>query len=158
ALQLARRGKSVVLVDRRGPGEETSYGNAGLIQREGVVPYGFPQQFGLILRYALNNRIDAHYHWRAIPSVTSFLAKYWWHSNLSRHQIIARAYAPLIEHSISTHNELIEAAGAQDLIGKDGWVELFRTAGKQDAELREAARLNREYGVTFKELTAADVA
>ena len=33
ALQLARRGKSVVLVDRRGPGEETSFGNAGLIQR-----------------------------------------------------------------------------------------------------------------------------
>lgn len=158
ALQLARRGKSVVLVDRRGAGEETSYGNAGLIQREGVVPYGFPQQFGEILRYARNNRIDAHFHWRAIPSVTSFLARYWWHSNLSRHQIIARAYAPLIEHSISTHNELIEAAGAQDLIGKDGWIELFRTAGKQDSELREAARLNREYGVTFKELTPADVA
>src|SRR5690606_23130263 len=40
ALQLARKGKRVVLVDRREPGEETSFGNAGLIQREGVVPYG----------------------------------------------------------------------------------------------------------------------
>lgn len=157
ALQLARRGKSVVLVDRRGPGEETSYGNAGLIQREGVVPYGFPQQFGLILRYALNNRIDAHFHWRAIPSVTSFLAKYWWHSNLSRHQLIAKAYAPLIEHSISTHNELIEEAGAQDLIAKDGWTEVFRTSAKRDGELQEAARLRKEYNVTFKELTPADI-
>lgn len=157
ALQLARRGKSVVLVDCRGPGEETSYGNAGLIQREGVVPYGFPQQFGLILRYALNNRIDAHYHWRAIPHVTSFLAKYWWHSNLSRHQLIARAYAPLIEHSISTHNELIEEAGAQDLIAKSGWTELFRTSAKRDGELKEAARLRQEYGVTFRELTSADI-
>ncbi|MCJ8520794.1 D-amino-acid dehydrogenase [Pseudorhizobium tarimense] len=158
ALQLARRGKSVVLVDRRGAGEETSYGNAGLIQREGVVPYGFPQQFGMIFRYALNNRIDAHYHWRAIPSVTSFLAKYWWHSNLSRHQLIARAYAPLIEHSISTHNELIEEAGAQDLIVKQGWTEVFRTSSKRDGELKEAARLREEYGVTFKELTPADIA
>ena len=158
ALQLARRGKSVVLVDRRGAGEETSYGNAGLIQREGVVPYGFPQQFGMIFRYALNNRIDAHYHWRAIPSVTSFLAKYWWHSNLSRHQLIARAYAPLIEHSISTHNELIEEAGAQDHIVKQGWTEVFRTAGKRDGELKEAARLREEYGVSFKELTPADIA
>lgn len=158
ALQLARRGKSVVLVDRRGAGEETSYGNAGLIQREGVVPYGFPQQFGMIFRYALNNRIDAHYHWRAIPSVTSFLAKYWWHSNLSRHQLIARAYAPLIEHSISTHNELIEEAGAQDLIVKQGWTEVFRTSSKRDGELKEAARLRDEYGVSFKELTPADIA
>ncbi|MCB5204822.1 FAD-binding oxidoreductase [Neorhizobium sp. T786] len=157
ALQLARRGKSVVLVDRRGPGEETSFGNAGLIQREGVVPYGFPQQFGLIMRYALNNRIDAHFHWRAIPSVSSFLAKYWWHSNLSRHQLIARAYAPLIEHSISTHNELIEEAGAEDLIAKDGWTEVFRTSAKRDGELKEAARLHKEYGVVFKELTPAEL-
>ena len=32
ALQLAKRGVSVALVDRRGPGEETSYGNAGVIE------------------------------------------------------------------------------------------------------------------------------
>ncbi|MBW9091597.1 FAD-binding oxidoreductase [Rhizobium wenxiniae] len=158
ALQLARRGKAVVLVDRGEPGRETSYGNAGLIQREGVVPYGFPQQFGQILRNAMNNRIDSHFHWRALPSVSSFLAKYWWHSNLSRHQLIARAYAPLIEHSISTHNELIEEAGAQALIAKDGWTELFRTAAKRDGELREAERLRREYGVAFEALSPKDLA
>ena len=57
AIHLARRGKSVVLLDRRGAGEETSYGNAGLIQREGVFPYGFPHDFGALFRYALNNTI-----------------------------------------------------------------------------------------------------
>ena len=31
ALQLAKRGLSVALIDRRGPGEETSYGNTGVI-------------------------------------------------------------------------------------------------------------------------------
>ena len=59
AIHLARRGRSVVLVDRRGAGEETSFGNAGLIQREGVVPYGFPQELGMLIRYGFNNRIDA---------------------------------------------------------------------------------------------------
>ena len=44
ALHLQKRGRSVVLVDRRGAGEETSYGNTGIIQREGVVPYPFPRQ------------------------------------------------------------------------------------------------------------------
>ena len=90
--------------------------------------------------------------------VSSFLAKYWWNSNLSRHQLIARAYAPLIEHSIDTHNELIEEAGAEDLIVKQGWTEVFRTSAKRDGELREAGRLNREYGVAFKELSPADIA
>ena len=44
AVHLAQRGHTVTLMDRKAPGEETSLGNAGLIQREGVVPYGFPQE------------------------------------------------------------------------------------------------------------------
>ena len=47
ALHLLKRGRSVVLLDRRGPAEETSYGNAGLIQREGIVPYMFPRDLSL---------------------------------------------------------------------------------------------------------------
>ena len=49
ALHLQQRGREVILIDRRGAGEETSYGNAGLIQREGVIPYTFPREFGTIL-------------------------------------------------------------------------------------------------------------
>lgn len=158
AVHLARRGKAVVLVDRRGPGEETSYGNAGLIQREGVVPYGFPQQVETILRYALNNRIDAHYHLSALPSVAKFLATYWRNSNSSRHQVIARTYAPLIEHSISEHDVLIEEANAGHLIRKDGWTEAFRTKARQDAEVREAERLKREYGLNYTVLDAKGLA
>jgi D-amino-acid dehydrogenase len=62
ALHLRQRGRDVVLVDRRGAGEETSYGNSGLIQREGVIPYTFPREFGTILSYAMNCRRDAVYH------------------------------------------------------------------------------------------------
>jgi D-amino-acid dehydrogenase len=61
ALHLQKRGRDVVLVDRREPGEETSYGNAGLIQREAVFPYTFPRKFGTIVSYAMNNRRDAVY-------------------------------------------------------------------------------------------------
>ena len=58
ALHLQQRGKSVVLVDRRGAAEETSYGNAGLIQREGVYPYGFPHDYGALVRYGMNRTAD----------------------------------------------------------------------------------------------------
>src|SRR5215467_4368836 len=146
AIHLQRRGRQVTLVDRRDPGRETSFGNAGLIQREGVVPYGFPQQLGLLVRYAFNNRIDAHYHLRALPGQLSFLARYWWNSNTKRHEMISRAYAPLIDHSISEHNDLIEAARAEELIRKNGWMEIFRTDQKRDGEFAEAERLNREFG------------
>src|SRR5215510_10338878 len=55
ALHLQQRGRDVMLVDRHGvAGEETSYGNAGLIECASVFPYMFPWYFGLLLKYALN--------------------------------------------------------------------------------------------------------
>ena len=158
AIHLQRRGRQVTLIDRKAPGKETSFGNAGLIQREGVVPYGFPQQLGVLVRYAFNNRIDAHYHLKALPGQLAFLARYWWNSNAKRHEMISRAYAPLIQHSISEHNDLIEASNAQHLIRKNGWMEIFRTAGKRDAEFAEAERLRAEFGISYEQLDAAGVA
>ena len=59
AIHLAQRGRQVILVDRRQPGEETSYGNAGLIQREAVLPYAFPQSIKELLRHARNRNVDS---------------------------------------------------------------------------------------------------
>ena len=98
ALHLQARGRSVALVDRRGAAEETSFGNAGLIQREGVYPYGFPHDFGALLRYGFNRTIDAHYHPSALLDLAPFLWKYWHHSRRKRHARIARLYSHLIEH------------------------------------------------------------
>ncbi|MGF0537254.1 NAD(P)/FAD-dependent oxidoreductase [Agrobacterium sp. ES01] len=158
AIHLQRRGKSVVLVDRRGAGEETSFGNAGLIQREGIVPYGFPQEVSTLMRYGLNNRIDAHYHIAAMPKLVPFLSRYWWHSNKVRHNAIANAYAPLIENSVSEHDDLIQASGAGDLIRKDGWMEVFRTEKVRDDELAEAERLSKVAKINYTVLTPADLA
>ena len=114
ALHLQKAGRSVLLVDRRAPGGETSYGNAGLIQREGVYPYGFPHDFGALIRYAMNNTIDAHYHWSAIPKLAPFLWSYWMHSRASQHEAIAHKYATLIEHCVSEHDALAQEAGATE--------------------------------------------
>jgi D-amino-acid dehydrogenase len=77
ALHLQQRGRDVVLVDRSGAGEERSYGNRGLIQREGVIPYTFPRQFGTILSYAMNHRRDAVYHLAALPRLAPWLFRCW---------------------------------------------------------------------------------
>ncbi len=158
ALHLLKRGRAVTLIDRRRPGEETSYGNAGLIQREGVYPYGFPHDFGALFRYALNNTIDAHYHPSALPGLVPFLLKYWWHSGLVRHKAIARLYAPLIERSIEEHAELIAEAGAERLIEKKGWIKAFRSTRERDRAFAEAESLSAEFGVRHQQLSAEDLA
>jgi hypothetical protein len=154
ALHLQKRGRNTVLVDRRGVSEETSFGNAGLIQREGVYPYGFPHDFGALLRYAMNNTIDAHYHAAAIPKLAPFLFSYWMHSRKARHEAIARHYATLIEHCVSEHDALAGEAGAQHLLRRTGWMKVFRTTREQDARFAEADRWHADFGLNHRKLDA----
>ncbi len=154
ACHLQARGRQTVLIDRRGAGEETSYGNAGLIQREGVYPYGFPHDFGALIRYAWNNSIDAHYHPRAVMHLAPFLWTYWWQSRQRRHAEIAREYSRLIEHCVTEHDALATAAEATQFIRRIGWIKAFRTTRERDERLAEAARWNREFGLNYTALDA----
>jgi D-amino-acid dehydrogenase len=150
AVHLQKRGRATVLVDRRGPAEETSFGNAGLVQREGVYPYGFPHDFGALFRYGLNRTIDAHYHPTAIPRLAPFLWKYWHHSRPARHRAIARLYARLIEHCITEHEALAAEAGAQELFRRTGWMKVFRTERERDLRFAEAERWRQEFGLNYR--------
>ena len=157
ALHLQKRGRQTVLMDRRGVSEETSFGNAGLIQREGVYPYGFPHDFGALVRYALNNTIDAHYHYSAIPKLAPFLFSYWMHSRKEKHEAIARKYATLIEHCVTEHDKLAGEAGADHLLRRKGWMKVFRTTQERDARWAEADRWHAEFGLNHRKMSASDV-
>ena len=154
AIHLQRRGRNVLLVDRREPGRETSYGNAGIIQREGVRPRAFPRDLTTLLRIARNGGLDSRYKLMALPGYASPLAQYWWHSAPERYRKIVADYEPLIANSVSEHAVLIEAAGAGDIIDKKGWTLLFRTAEKRDAAFANAERDASEYGVGIAKLDA----
>ena len=152
ALHLQKRARAVVLVDRRGVAEETSFGNAGIIQREAVIPHPFPQDLATILRYASNRSIDAYYHPSALPHIAPFLWRWWRYSHPERHAEIARHYARLIEHCVVEHDALATEAGAGELLRRDGWIRVYRTEEKFATGLAEAQRIQREFGVAFRAL------
>ncbi|KGW18050.1 NAD(P)/FAD-dependent oxidoreductase [Burkholderia pseudomallei] len=152
ALQLQWRGLAVALVDRKAPGNETSLGNAGLIQREGVYPYAFPRDFCSLARYACNRATDVRFHPPAMPRLMPFLMRYWHHSRADRHARIARAYSTLIEHCVTEHRAMIEAAGAQALLRTGGWMKVFRTEGALNRAIAEARQWEAEYGVEYDAL------
>ncbi|MEO8145105.1 MAG: FAD-binding oxidoreductase [Betaproteobacteria bacterium] len=157
ALHLQARGRSVVLLDRRGAAEETSFGNAGLIQREGVYPYGFPHDFGALFRYGLNRTIDAHYHPSALLDLAPFLWKYWHFSRRERHAQIARLYSRLIEHCVTEHDALAAEAGATELLRRKGWMRVFRTDRERDLRFEEATRWRAEFGVNFSAMNQKEL-
>jgi len=154
AVHLQKRGRAVALVDRKLPGNETSFGNAGLIQREGVYPYAFPRDLGTLLRYARNQSLDVRYHADALLKVAPFLWQYWRNSHPEKHAAIARAYSTLIEHCVSEHRALAAQANASALLRPIGWMKVFRTEARHHDEIRFAEQWNREYGVAFESLDA----
>ena len=135
ALHLQKRGRSVVLVDRRGAAEETSYGNGGIIQREGIVPYGFPREWSKILTYALNRSPEANVHWRALPSIGPQLWRYWRHGTPALIDRSARAMRPLIERVVVEHEALMSEAGVTGMLRRTGYLKLYRSQAKLDAAL-----------------------
>jgi D-amino-acid dehydrogenase len=154
ALHLQQRGRDVVLLDRRGAGEETSYGNAGLIQREAVIPYTFPREFGVILSYAMNRRRDAVYHLSALPRLMPWLFRYWRNAAPERVERSARALAPLMARCVEEHEALIAEAGgaAPSLVNRGGWLNCFRCEESLRRAVADLRRLD-QYGVDYRVLT-----
>lgn len=158
ALHLALRGHEVTLVDRREPARETSYGNAGLIQREAVEPYPFPSGLSTLIRVAARRGADVHYHLGALPGIASRLAAYWSNSRERRYGPLALAYGRLIAGCLDEHQALITAAGADDLVTRQGYRWVFRDGRSLEQAVERARRLQRDEGVRHQVLDTAALA
>src|SRR5215469_3703347 len=158
AVHLRRRGWSVVVVDRKEPGQETSYGNAGFIQSEARRPYPMPTGLMSLLEIATGRNNDVHYRLASLPRHAGPLLRYWWNSFPARHDRISAVYAQIIAEAESEHDDLIRAAGADNLVRRDGYRVLYRDQAAFDRELAEAEALRAAYGIGFRAMSAADFA
>ncbi|WP_025597138.1 NAD(P)/FAD-dependent oxidoreductase [Burkholderia sp. WSM2230] len=158
ALHLQDRGRRVALVDRRAPGEETSFGNAGLIESSSVVPYAFPRSIGTLMRYARNQSTDLYWDYRALPSFAGWLARFWWESSPERLMSAARDMLPLIRQSVAEHDLLIARAGLSELAVSKGWTEAFRTPAEFARNVAAAQAHARTYGLRVVPLDAGALA
>ncbi|TDG07145.1 FAD-binding oxidoreductase [Paraburkholderia guartelaensis] len=147
ALHLQARGVQVTLVDRRGPGEETSHGNAGLIESSSVVPYGFPRDWRTLLRLVRNDSTVLRYDVRSLPAYARWLASFWRESSPARLAHAAHDMLPLIERSVAEHDALIERAGLREIVRPVGWLEAWRSAAGLEREMRTAQGVADAHGL-----------
>jgi D-amino-acid dehydrogenase len=151
ALHLQARGRKVVLIDRQQPGNGTSHGNAGLIERASVIPYAFPRQLSSLLRYAGNQQSDVRYSLKHLPKASPWLLQYWRHSGTKGLAAATRAMLPLVEHCVSEHDLLSAPAGMDHLIQASGWVEAYNSPPAFAKAQRDAAALM-DYGLNYEVL------
>lgn len=158
ALHLQQRGFDVLLVDRRAPGQETSLGNAGLIQREAVEPYAFPRAPGFWLNAASARGAEVHWHAKGLWQMAGPLWRYWGHSRPGPHAQATKAYSRLIAHATDEHGLLVAAAGAEDLVRREGFRFVFRTPQALEEAVQRAANLRQQFGVPSRAESAAELA
>ncbi|MEL6775457.1 MAG: FAD-dependent oxidoreductase, partial [Pseudomonadota bacterium] len=145
ALSLLERGVSVRLIDRGEPGQETSFGNAGVISPWSIVPQSMPGLWrsipGLMLGRDRPLSVRAAAWPRMIPWGLRFLRS----GREARVRRIADAMAVLCGPSVDLYRRHLQGTGDDHLVQDACYVHAFRDPDAADLEAF-GFRLRREHG------------
>ncbi len=154
ALHLAKRGMAVALVDRAGVGEQTSFGNAGIIEGNTVFPPAFSSDLTALLRIALKRAGEANYHLSFLPKIAPWLLAFRAASRPKRLVETAHLIRPLFASAVREHEALLSEAGAAHYLRKTGWLKVYRKT-RSFAGLRREFDLAAEFGLPLQALDSA---
>jgi len=127
ALELQQRGYPVTLIDRRGPGEETSSGNAGIFSYSNVTPIADPELLGRLHRLLLNREVDFMLHYPHLLSLMPWLLRFLKRCNRKTFLADGDAMSALTLASVEVHKQWIAEGSAQYLLNQVGGLKLYRT-------------------------------
>jgi D-amino-acid dehydrogenase len=138
ALTARQRGLSVILVDRREPGSETSYGNAGILSSGSILPLNKPSLWSALPGYLGNT--SAALRWNPLWAMRNidWIARFLGNAMPSRTRPRAVALHGLIGASLKLHREWIVKAGAGNRIRETGWLKAWRSDAAATAKQEQA--------------------
>jgi D-amino-acid dehydrogenase len=126
ALELKRRGFQVRLLDRRGPGEETSAGNAGILSYSNITPLASPALLPRLPRLLLNLDDDFRLHYPQLLPLLPWLLRFLLRCRRETFLHDGAAMSLLTSASLELHKRWIGQACAEDLLNHGGVLKLYR--------------------------------
>jgi len=127
ALELQRRGYQVRLLDRRGPGEETSSGNAGILSYSNITPLASPALLARLHRLSLNLDDDFLMHYPHLPQLLPWLLGFVSRCRRATFLHDGGAMNLLTAASVELHKKWIAQARAENLLNHGGGLKLYRS-------------------------------
>jgi D-amino-acid dehydrogenase len=115
AASLLREGHQVVLIDRKGAGEETSFGNLGGIQNMASTPIAMPGMFKEMPKWLTDRYGPLFIRPGYLPQALPWFWKMLKASQPAQFWKSAAALNSLNRHCVESHLELAGWAGARDL-------------------------------------------
>jgi len=150
-----QRGMSVILVDRRDPGSETSYGNAGILSSGSISPLNNPALWSALPKYLTNQHPALRWNMGWAIRNPDWVIRFLANATNSRLRPRATALHGLIGASLKLHREWIVKAGAAARIRETGWLKAWRSDAVASAK-REQALLT-EFGIESRLLDRQDI-
>lgn len=135
ALALRKRGLTVTLLDRREPGHETSYGNAGVLARSSIVPLNNPSLWKSLPAYLGNRSPALHLDLRRLLATPLWLLRFLLEARPGRLAARVAALDSLTSQTVPMHRALMAEAGISHRLRETGTLKLWRTeAGHASAK------------------------
>src|ERR1700694_3064947 len=145
AYAVRQRGLSVILIDRREPGSETSYGNAGILSSGSISPLNNPSLWKSLPKYLTNRHAALRWDLAWAIRNADWIARFLANAAPSRIKPRATALHGLIAASLKLHREWIVKADAAQRIRETGWLKAWRSDAL--AAAKEEQAFLAEYGI-----------
>lgn len=157
AVELARRGKSVVLLDRKEPGRETSYGNLGIIAVGSPIPLNNPKIWPTLPKLFRNNSSYFRYDLKYVLTRPGWFVSFFLGAFTRSSDRRAKAMHALLKQGRIRHCALIDEAGEKQRLRTEGWLHLCRTEKSMQKIDYMIEHLVRD-GVEFEQLDGKRIA
>ena len=156
ALSLRHEGFAVTLVDRQGPGEGTSFGNAAVISPDIVVPAATPGIVRRVPGMLLDPLGPLRIRWSYLPRVAPYLLRFLAASRKPRVEAISVAMAALARGAVDAYSPLTKMADAEDMIQRTGRLCVYESEEEFQA-VQSNLELERRRGLRFEVLDSAEL-
>lgn len=156
ALALQDKGFKVSVIDRDGPAEGASYGNAGVISPWSCVPQSMPGLWKQVPKWLLDPEGPLAVRWSYAPRLIPWLMKFLQAGAEHRLPAIADAMLAVNQPSVDLYRQLLAGTGEEALVRDCFYLHVSRRVDGADPD-DLSWRLRRERGVPFEALKDGEV-
>ncbi len=157
ALELAREGASVCVLERDRIGGACSYGNAGWLTPSMALPLARPGQIHKVMRWLLDPESPFYIRPRADPALVAWLFRFLTASRRGPFERGAAALVALSRFSVDAWEQLARTPGSEPFgFARNGLLSIYETPRGIEVA-RSTAALTERFGVPFESWTADEV-
>ncbi|WP_226501483.1 FAD-dependent oxidoreductase [Pseudomonas sp. MWU16-30322] len=148
ALQLARQGQRVVVIDKQPPGHGASYGNAGHLATEQVFPIADASILKRLPAMLMDPMGPLRLDWKYMPRAVPWFSRLLLNLRPAPFQRTVAGLRALNESSLDAWKRLLQSIARRDLLKEDGSLLVFeRAESRQAVEALQARMLQQQVPV-----------